>query len=104
MRGSRVDHENGTNGKHQFDFVIFYLNGDDCDGSEEVTITIHKNANFWKKNPYYEGPLSEATDSPNAEKQRSFILRPDGEIAAFRINKKGKLFPRAPYNNAEITE
>ena len=78
-------HENGTNGKHQFDFVIFYLNGDDCDGSEEATITIKKNALSWNSFLYYEGPLSEATDSPNAETQRSFILRPNGEIAAFRI-------------------
>ena len=68
VRGSRVDHENGTNGKHQYDFVIFYLNGDDCDGSEDATITIHKNAKFWEKNLYYEGSLAEATDSNNPEK------------------------------------
>ena len=47
VRGTRVDHENETNGKHQYDFVIFYMNGDDCDGTEDATITIHKNAKFW---------------------------------------------------------
>jgi hypothetical protein len=29
--------------QHQYDFVAYFLNGD-CDGSEEVTITIKKNA------------------------------------------------------------
>ena len=94
--------------QHQYDFVAYFLNGD-CDGSEEVTITIKKNANFWNKNLYYDDEdniLTEVTDSPgDATKERSFILRPDGTFAAFRISKGNKwLKPKYPYNTVEIND
>ena len=109
VRGYRKDYEfvrpNGSI-QHQYDFVAYFLNGD-CDESEEVTITIQKNANFWRKNLYYDDEdniLTEVTESPgDATKQRSFILRPDGTFASFRIGKNNRwLKPKSPYNRVEI--
>ena len=84
------------------------MNGD-CAGDEEITITIQKNAKFWRKNLYYDDEdnvITELTESPgSASKQRSFILRPDGTIATFRIGKGNKKFkPKYPYNKVEIED
>ena len=110
VRGYRKDYEfERQNGSiwHQYDFVAYFLNGD-CDGSEEVTITIKKNANFWNKNLYYDDPdkiLTDVTVGPDEVKERSFTLRPNGTFATFRINKNNRwLKPKSPYNNVEIDD
>jgi len=110
VRGYRKDYEferpNGSI-QHQYDFVAYFLNGN-CDGSEEVTITIKKNANFWNRNLYYvdeDNILTEVTAGPDEVKERSFTLRPDGTFATFRIGKNNRwLKPKHPYNNVEIND
>ena len=107
VRGSRQDYRYETSSgrtKHQHDFIIYYLNGD-CAGDEEVTLTIQKGTKFWTRNLVYDGDLTEAVECARPDKQRCFTLRPDGEVAAFRIGKNNqRFFPRNPYRDAEVDD
>ena len=51
----------------------------------------------------YEGVLAEPSACADPVAQRCHILRPGGEIAAFRINKRNTNFkPKWPYTDAEV--
>ena len=111
VRGSRVPYEFETDDgqiQHEYDFAAFYLNGD-CDKGKQITITIERKPQFWRQNLYYEDEdnvYTELTESPgNCANQRSFILRPDGTIASFRINTDIKVLkPEWPFDKVILDD